>query len=69
MITRESDGAWRKGLGAPPFDETIEATLTAVGDQTIVVIEVGGVPLDKDRLVWRRVADPLREPRNVPRRS
>jgi uncharacterized protein YndB with AHSA1/START domain len=30
-----------------PFDKTIEATLTADGDQTILVIEVGGVPLDK----------------------
>ena len=31
----------------PPFDETIEATLTADGDQTILVIEVRGMPLDK----------------------
>ena len=31
----------------PPFDEVIEATLTADGDQTILVIEVRGMPLDK----------------------
>ena len=30
----------------PPFDEVIEATLTADGDQTILVIEVLGMPLD-----------------------
>ena len=31
----------------PPFDQTLEATLTADGDQTILVIEVQGMPLDK----------------------
>jgi uncharacterized protein YndB with AHSA1/START domain len=30
-----------------PHDKTIEATLTADGDQTILVIEVQGIPLDK----------------------
>jgi uncharacterized protein YndB with AHSA1/START domain len=30
-----------------PYDETIEATLTADGDQTILVIEARGMPLDK----------------------
>jgi uncharacterized protein YndB with AHSA1/START domain len=30
-----------------PYDETIEATLTAAGDQTILVIEARGMPLDK----------------------
>jgi len=30
-----------------PYDKTIEATLTADGDQTILVIEVQGMPLDK----------------------
>jgi uncharacterized protein YndB with AHSA1/START domain len=30
-----------------PYDTTIEATLTANGDQTILVIEVQGMPLDK----------------------
>ena len=35
------------GNGVPPFDEVIEATLTADGDQTVLVIEVLGMPLDK----------------------
>ena len=47
VTTRESDESWRKGAGAPPFDEAIEATLTADGDQTILVIEVRGIPLDR----------------------
>jgi len=47
VTTRESDESWRKGRGAQPFDEAIEATLTADGDQTILVIEVRGMPLDK----------------------
>jgi hypothetical protein len=41
------DESWRKGRGAEPFDEAIEATLTADGDQTILVIEIQGLPLDK----------------------
>jgi uncharacterized protein YndB with AHSA1/START domain len=47
VTTRETDESWRKGGGAPPFDEVLEATLTADGDQTILVIEVRGMPLDK----------------------
>jgi uncharacterized protein YndB with AHSA1/START domain len=47
VTTREADESWRKGGGAPPYDEAIEATLTADGDQTILVIEVRGMPLDK----------------------
>ncbi len=47
VTIRESDESWRKGRGAPPFDETIEATLTAVGDETSLVIQVQGMPLDK----------------------
>jgi uncharacterized protein YndB with AHSA1/START domain len=46
VTTRETDESWRKGNGAPPFDEAVEATLTADGDQTILVIEVRGMPLD-----------------------
>ena len=46
VTTRESDESWRKGRGVPPFDEVIEATLTADGEQTILVIEVRGMPLD-----------------------
>jgi len=30
-----------------PYDKTIEATLTAMGDQTNLVIEVRGMPMDK----------------------
>jgi uncharacterized protein YndB with AHSA1/START domain len=47
VTTRETDESYRRGNGAPPFDEVIEATLTADGGQTILVIEVRGVPLDK----------------------
>jgi uncharacterized protein YndB with AHSA1/START domain len=47
VITRETDESWREGNGVPPFDQVAEATLTADGDQTILVIEVQGVPLDK----------------------
>jgi uncharacterized protein YndB with AHSA1/START domain len=45
--SRETDESFRKGSGVPPFDATVEATLTADGDQTILVIEVSGPPLDK----------------------
>ena len=47
VTTRETDESYRKGQGTPPFDATIEATLTADGDQTILVMEVQGMPLDK----------------------
>jgi uncharacterized protein YndB with AHSA1/START domain len=47
VTTRETDESWRKGNGVPPFDEVLEATLTAHGDQTVLVIEVRGMPLDK----------------------
>ena len=46
VTTRETDESWRKGRGAPPYDEAIEATLTEDGDQTVLVIEVRGMPLD-----------------------
>jgi len=46
VTTRESDESWRKGSGAPPFDNSVEVTLTADGDQTILVVEVQGMPLD-----------------------
>ena len=32
---------------AEPYEEVIEATLTADGDQTVLVIEARGMPLDK----------------------
>jgi uncharacterized protein YndB with AHSA1/START domain len=45
--TRESDESWRKGQGVPPFDEVVEVTLVADGgDQTVIVAEVAGIPLD-----------------------
>ena len=47
VTNRETDESYQGGAGVPPFDETIEATLTADGDQTILVIEVRGMPLDK----------------------
>ena len=45
VTNRESDESYQEGNGVPPFDETIDATLTADGDQTILVIEVRGMPL------------------------
>ena len=46
VTTRETDESYRKGQGVPPFDEAIGATLTADGDQTILVVEVKGMPLN-----------------------
>jgi uncharacterized protein YndB with AHSA1/START domain len=46
VTTRETDESWRRGQGVPPFDTTIEATLTADGGQTILVLEAQGMPLD-----------------------
>ncbi|HKV85610.1 MAG TPA: SRPBCC domain-containing protein [Ktedonobacterales bacterium] len=47
VTTRETEESYRKGQGAPPFDEVIEVTLTADGDKTILVAEIQGMPLDK----------------------
>jgi uncharacterized protein YndB with AHSA1/START domain len=47
VTTREEDESWQKGIGAPPFDQVIKAVLTADGDQTVLVIEIRGLPLDK----------------------
>ncbi|MHB1584426.1 MAG: SRPBCC domain-containing protein [Acidimicrobiales bacterium] len=47
VTTRETEESWRKGHGAEPFDATIEATLSVQGDRTALVVEVGGLPLDK----------------------
>jgi uncharacterized protein YndB with AHSA1/START domain len=47
VTNRETDESYRRGNGVPPFDETIEAMLTADGDETILVIEVRGMPLEK----------------------
>jgi uncharacterized protein YndB with AHSA1/START domain len=45
VTSREGDDSYQEGNGVPPFDETIDATLTADGEQTILVIEVRGMPL------------------------
>jgi uncharacterized protein YndB with AHSA1/START domain len=47
VTTRETDESYRKGQGVPPFDQSLDAKLTADGDQTILVIEVQGMPVDK----------------------
>jgi uncharacterized protein YndB with AHSA1/START domain len=47
LTNRETDESHRRGQGVPPYDAAIEATLTPDGDQTILVIEVRGMPLDK----------------------
>ncbi|MGH3472811.1 MAG: SRPBCC family protein [Nocardioidaceae bacterium] len=46
VSSRETEQSARKG-GDEPFDQTIEATLAPDGDQTILVIEVRGLPLQK----------------------
>ncbi len=46
VTTRETEESHQRGQGVPPYDEGLEATLTADGDQTILVIEVRGMPLD-----------------------
>ena len=47
VVTRETDESWQQGGGVAPFDQTTEATLTADGGKTILVIETHGMPLDK----------------------
>jgi uncharacterized protein YndB with AHSA1/START domain len=46
VATRETDESYERGQGVPPYDEVLEAALTADGDQTVLVIEVRGMPLD-----------------------
>lgn len=46
VVTRETDESYRRGQGVPPYDEGLEATLSAHGGHTILVIEVRGMPLD-----------------------
>jgi uncharacterized protein YndB with AHSA1/START domain len=46
VTTRETEESYLRGQGVPPYDEAIEATLTADGDQTQLIIEVRGMPLD-----------------------
>jgi uncharacterized protein YndB with AHSA1/START domain len=47
LTERETEESYRKGQGAPPFDARVEATLAPHGHQTVLVIEVRGMPLDK----------------------
>ena len=47
VTMRETDESWQKGHGVPPFDARTEVTLTADGDDTVLVVEVRGMPLDK----------------------
>lgn len=47
VVTTEVDESRHQSRGAPPFDKTIEATLTAGGGHTWLVIEACGMPLDK----------------------
>ncbi|MET9019575.1 SRPBCC domain-containing protein [Actinopolymorpha sp. NPDC004070] len=47
VVTRETDESWQRSGGVPPFDQTLEATLTVDGDRTVLVIEAHGMPLDK----------------------
>jgi uncharacterized protein YndB with AHSA1/START domain len=47
VTTRETDESYRRGKGVPPFDAVWNVTLTADANQTILVIEVTGMPLDK----------------------
>jgi len=46
VTSRETAESYQRGKGVPPYDEILEATLTADGDQTVLVIEVRGMPLD-----------------------
>lgn len=47
VVTNETEESWRPGDGGQPFDESIEATLTSDGANTVLVIEARGMPLDK----------------------
>jgi uncharacterized protein YndB with AHSA1/START domain len=47
VTSRETEESYRRGQGTAPRDTTIEATLAADGDQTVLVIEVRGLPLNR----------------------
>ena len=46
VTSRETDESYLRGKGVPPFDAVLEATLSPDGDQTVLVIEVQGMPLE-----------------------
>ena len=47
VTSRETDESYQRGSGVPPFDQTIEATLSEADGKTRLVIEVRGMPSDK----------------------
>lgn len=49
VTSRETAESWAAGSpdAPPPFDSVIEVTLTPAGDQTVLTIEISGLPLDK----------------------
>jgi uncharacterized protein YndB with AHSA1/START domain len=49
VTSRETDESWAGSSpdAPPPFDSVTEVTLTPAGDQTVLVIEVSGLPLNK----------------------
>jgi uncharacterized protein YndB with AHSA1/START domain len=47
VTRRETEESYRRGQGVPPFDAATEVTLTSDGEQTILIIEVRGMPVDK----------------------
>ena len=42
VVTRETDESWRQGAGVPPFEQTLEATLTVDRGQTLEATCVDG---------------------------
>jgi len=46
VTTRETDQSYERGQGVPPYDAVLEATLTADDGQTVLAIEVHGMPLE-----------------------
>jgi uncharacterized protein YndB with AHSA1/START domain len=49
VTSRESDESWAGSApdAPPPFDSVTEITLTPDGDQTVLVVEITGMPLAK----------------------
>ena len=47
VTSRETDESWAGSSpdAPPPFDSVIEVTLTPAGEQTILVVEISGLPL------------------------
>jgi uncharacterized protein YndB with AHSA1/START domain len=47
VTSRETDDSWAGSSpdAPPPFDSVIEVTLTPAGEQTILVVEISGLPL------------------------